>query len=134
MWVKGHEGVEGNEMADARAKWEVEMGKRMHKPDVVTPAGIRQAFRLHGGTPAHLRWSRLAIRGLTYMVTDKGPQAQWPKEVGKVEDASCDCDGWTPQNAAHLYECPWVGDGKERTRELAMEDEKWCEAVARLVG
>jgi len=41
MWVKGHDGVEGNERADARAKKEVRKGKRMHMPDIVTPAGIR---------------------------------------------------------------------------------------------
>jgi len=76
MWVKGHDGIEGNERADARAKRVVEMGKRMHWPDIATPAGIRQAYRLHAGAPPHLRWSRQAIRGLTYMVTDKGPQAQ----------------------------------------------------------
>jgi len=133
MWVKGHDGTEGNEMADMRAKREVRRGRRMHKPDVATPAGIRQAYRIHGKTPAHLSWSRWAIRGLTYMVTDKGPQAQWLKTVGKVEDASCVCDGRTPQNAAHLYECPWVGDGRGRTREMIMEDEKWCEEVARFL-
>jgi len=66
IWVKGHDGAEGNEMADARAKKEVGRGRRMHKPDIVTPAGIRQAYRLHGGTPAHLRWSRLAIRADIY--------------------------------------------------------------------
>jgi len=88
----------------------------MHKPDIVTPAGIRRAYRSHGGTPDQLRWNRQVIRGLTYMVTDKGPQAQWLKERGKVEGASCVCDGWTPQNAAHLYGCPWVGGGKGGTR------------------
>jgi len=67
------------------------------------------AYRLHAGVPAHLHWSRQAIRGLTWMITDKGPQPQWMREIGKVDDASCVCDGWTPQNAAHLYECPWVG-------------------------
>ena len=133
MWVKGHDGVEGNEMADARAKREVRRGRRMHKPDIVTPAGIRQAYRLHEKTPAHLSWSRWAIRGLTYMVTDKGPQAQWMKTIGKVEDASCVCDGWTPQNAAHLYECPWVGDGRGSTREMILKDEEWCEEVARFI-
>jgi len=110
------------------------MGWRMHKPDIVTPAGIRQAYRLHGGVPAHLHWNKQAIRGLTYMVTDKGPQAQWLKEIGKVEDASCVCDGWTPQNAAHRYECPWVGDGKGMAREQAMKDKEWCGTVARFVS
>jgi len=64
MWVKGHDGVEGNEMADARAKREVEMGERMHWPDIVTPAGIRQAYPLHSRAPAHMRWSRQVIRVL----------------------------------------------------------------------
>jgi len=133
MWVKGHDGVEGNERADARAKKEVKRGKRMHKPDIVTPAGIRQNHRLHAGAPAHLKWNRTAIRGLTYMITDKGPQAGWLKEIGKVDDASCPCDGWTVQNAAHLYSCPWVGDGKGRTWELIWKDEKWCSEVARFI-
>jgi len=97
------------------------------------PAGIRQAYQLHSKAPAHLRWSRQAIRGLTYLETDKGPQRQWLKEIGKVEDVSCVCDGWTPQNAAHLYVCSWVGDGVGRSREQARKDERWCEAVASFV-
>jgi len=133
MWVKGHNGTVGNERADARAKEEVERGKRMHKPDIVTPAGIRQDHRPHAGAPAHLKWNRAAIRGLTYMITDKGPQAGWLKEIGKAEDARCPCDGWTVQNAAHLYLCPWVGDGKGRTRESIWKDEKWCEELARFI-
>jgi len=55
------------------------------------------------------------------------------REIGKTDDASCVCDGWTPQNAAHLYRCPWVGDGRGRSREQARGDEEWCEAVARFV-
>jgi len=133
MWVKGHDGVEGNEMADKKAKGEVNRGVWMNKPDIVTPAGIRQAYRLHGKAPKHLNWSRWAVRGLTYMVTDKGPQAQWLKTIGKTDDASCVCDGWTPQNAAHLYVCPWVGDGRGRTRESIFEDAGWCEEVARFL-
>ena len=48
MWVRGHTGsrIEGNEALDRRAKMEVRMGKRMHLPDIATPAGIRQAFPL----------------------------------------------------------------------------------------
>ena len=75
----------------------------------------------------------MALRGITYVVTDKGPQRQWLKEMGNVEDPSCICDGWIPQNAAHLYLCPWVGDGIGRSREQASKDEEWCTAVARFV-
>jgi len=90
MWVHGHSRIEGNEAADRRAKMEVWMGERMHLhlSDIATPAGIRQAFPLHTKAPAHLSWSRDAIRGLTYLVTDKGPQRQWLKEMGKVDASS----------------------------------------------
>jgi len=67
------------------------------------------------------------------MVTDKEPQRQWLKEVGKVEDPSCVCDGWTRQNVAHLYVCLWVGDGKVGSRDQASKGEGWCAAVARFV-
>jgi len=43
------------------------------------------------------------------MVADKGPQRQWLTEIGKVDV----CDGWTPQNAAHLQAVP-VGGRWER--------------------
>jgi len=76
MWVKGHDGREGNEAADARAKREIWMGERMHMPDIVTPTDIRQAHPLHGKAPADLKWSRVTIRELTYLVTDQGPQRQ----------------------------------------------------------
>jgi len=52
------------------------------------------------------------------MVTDKGPQQQWLWEIEKADTQWCVCDGWTPQNAAHLLECPWVGDGKGRKFEM----------------
>ena len=115
--VKGHDGVEGNELADNGAKWEIWMGERMHKPDIVILAGIRQAYPLHSKAPDHLSWSRQAIRDLTYLETDKNPPRQWLKEIGKVEDASCVCGGWTPQNAAYMYACLWVGDGAGRVRD-----------------
>ena len=67
------------------------------------------------------------------MVTDKGPQRQWLWEIGKSEERSCVCDGWTAQNETHLMGCPWVGDGKGRTSEMLWEDEKWCEGMAEFV-
>jgi len=133
MWVKGHSGVEGNEKADNEAKKAVRKGRRMHKPDIVTPAGIRQAFPLHPPPPRQLRWPRIAMRGWTYLVTDKGPQRQWLWEMGKTGDPTCVCDGWTAQNAAHLFRCPWIGDGRGRTWEEAEEDAEWCTAAARFI-
>jgi len=98
----------------------------------LTPAGILQAFPLHVKPPAHMKWSRDAIRGLTYMMTDKGPQRQWVREISRT---GCVCDGWTPQNAAHLHRCPWVGvDGMGRSREHAGGDEEDYAEVARFLG
>ena len=116
MCVKGHDEVAGNEEADRRAKREVELGWRMLRPDIVTPVGIRQARLLHPKAPAHMRWSTKPIKGLVDMVTDKGSQRQWLWEIGKVEDPQCVCDEWTAQNAAHLQQCPWMGDGRGRQR------------------
>jgi len=58
-----HQDIEGNEEADRRAKREVRMGIRMHKPDIATLAGIRQAHPIHPKAPKHLRWSRQALWG-----------------------------------------------------------------------
>jgi len=126
--------VSGNEEADRRAKIEVEMGWRMLKPDVVTPAGIRQAHPLHPKAPTHLRWSTKAIKGLVYMVADKGPQRQWLWEIGKVEDPQCVCNGWTAQNVAHLQQCPWVGDGRGQSAEQIWDDEEWCAKVVEFIA
>jgi len=41
MSVKGHSGVEGNELADKRAKDAVNWGQWMSEPSPVTLAGIR---------------------------------------------------------------------------------------------
>ena len=39
------------------------------------------------------------------------------------------CDGWTPQNEAHLQQYPWVGDGVGRLAEQMWRDGGWCEQV-----
>jgi len=46
MWVKGHSGVAGNEIADRRAKVAVMKGQWDSKPSLATPAGIRSAYPL----------------------------------------------------------------------------------------
>jgi len=130
MWVKGHSGIKGNEEADRMAGRTVRRGRRTQETAVATPAGIKQEFPVYPKAPAHMNWSPMAVKGLVYMITDKGPQRQWLWEIGKCEEQWCVCDDWAPQNAAHLMGCPWVGDGKGRTSEMLWEDEKWCEAVA----
>jgi len=122
--------MEGDEEADRSAGWEVGMGWRLQKTTIATPVGIKQEFPIYPGAPAHLKWSVRAVKGLVYMVTGKGPQQQWLWEIGKSEEPWCVCDGRTPQNAAHLLGCPWVGDGKRRTSEQVWGDERWCKVVA----
>ena len=70
--------LEGYEKADEKAKLEVEMGWGRQAPDIVTPAGIKQAYPMHPKPPPHMRWSSGAIKGLVYMVimTGKGSQRQ----------------------------------------------------------
>jgi len=64
------------------------------------------------------------MKGLVYMVTDKRrPQQQSLWEIGKTEEPWCMCDGWTPQNAVHLQQCPWVGDVMGRSYEQMWNDE-----------
>jgi len=114
MWVKGHDGTKGNEEADKQARREVDMGYRLQKPDIATPAGIKAEFPIYPRAPKHIGWKAGAIKGLVHMITDKGPQQQWLWEIGKSESPACVCDGWTPQNAAHLLGCPWVPRGMGR--------------------
>ena len=91
MWVRGHQGVQGNEEADARAKREVKAGRRRKQAGIATPGGIKQEFPIYPRAPAHLSWSSAAVKGLVYMVTDKGSQAQWLWEIGKVDTQWCVC-------------------------------------------
>lgn len=72
--MKGHQGERGNEEADKRAKREVEMGWRLQKAVIATPAGIKQELPIYPKIPVHL------VKGLVYMVTDKGPQRQCPSK------------------------------------------------------
>ncbi|KAF8417959.1 hypothetical protein EV426DRAFT_710166 [Tirmania nivea] len=126
MWVKGHSGVEGNERADRKAKEMAWVGRRMLRPDVITPAGIRQAFPM-GRPTKQTGWNREALRGLTYIVTDRGPQRWWLHKVGRADDPLCGlCGEGIAQNAAHLLSCTGVADGRGRRWEEIWEDPEWC--------
>lgn len=112
--------------ADRRANLRAYGGRVMRRPDIMTPAGIRHDHRMHAN-PKHLQWSRKAVRGLTYVVTDKGPLKRWLKVIQRSQEDKCSCG--EVQNAVHLRRCNLVGDGKGRSVEECQRDMEWCEAV-----
>ncbi|KAF8426754.1 hypothetical protein EV426DRAFT_702368 [Tirmania nivea] len=81
-----------------------QVGRRTLRADIVTPAGIRQAFPM--GRPSKQR---------SGAVTDRGPQCWWLHKVGRAEDPVCGlCEEGIAQNAAHLLSCAGVADEKGR--------------------
>ena len=81
IWVKGHSGVKGNEEADTMARKAAWIGRRMTQTSITTPAGIRQSFPMHPKLGrGRKEWSKQAIKGLTYLTTDKGYQRAWLKK------------------------------------------------------
>ena len=127
-WVRGHSGVRGNEEADARARRAGWMGSAMQQPEIAIPAGIRHHHPIMSKT-AQMKWDREAVRGLTYMHTDKGPLKHWLAFIGRADDEACACG--VTQNAAHLLHCRLIGDGLGRTAEDIWNDPDWCREVAR---
>ena len=99
----------------------------MQRTNEVTPAGIRHDYAIHQ-KPKHLAWSRTALKGLAYIVTDKGPLKRWVWIIGRSQEQLCACG--EVQNAVHIRRCGLVGDGKGRSIEEAMKDREWCEEVA----
>ena len=131
MWVKGHAGVEGNEAADRRAKIRAYGGRVAERPSILTPAGIRQDHRVHS-KPPHLKWTRKQLRGLTFIITDRGPMKRWQWVIKRADDPFCRCR--EIQNAIHLTRCRLVADGKGRSPEQVWEDKEWCEAVVEFLS
>jgi len=129
IWVKGHSGVEGNELADRRAKEKVMEGIWNSGQNLATPAGIRQAYPLYHGEP-HMKWDKDELRSLTYLHTDKGPPKAWLHKIGKADDPWCVCG--EAQNAAHLMISRCVGGAKRKWEDI-WTDRVFCGEVTRFL-
>ncbi|KAF8421853.1 hypothetical protein EV426DRAFT_718548 [Tirmania nivea] len=69
------------------------------------------------------KWNREALQGLTYVVTDCGPQRWWLQKVGRADDPMCGlCEEGIAQDAAHLLRCPRVADDKAQRWEQIWDD------------
>ena len=71
--------------------------------------------------------SRKQLRGLTFIITDRGPMKRWQWVIKRADAPFCQCG--EIQNAIHLTRCRLVADGAGRSLEQVWEDREWCEAV-----
>jgi len=88
MRVRGHQDIVSNERADLRAKGEVEMGARMLRPDIATPAGIGPGHDLARG------FTKESRAGSGFHCT----QAPMTRHRGEQEP------GWENLRYCHLHE------------------------------
>ena len=87
---------------------------------MATPAGIRHAYHISRSTMKVKQWDRVALKGRTYIYTEKGPFKQRFHKIGRADPPICKCG--QVQNAAHILPCGWVvgggGLGEQTTRVL----------------
>ena len=114
MWVLGHAGTNGNEVADRKAKLRVYGGRVIDEPNVLTLAGTRHEHRIHS-KGAYLNWTRKQLRALTFIITDCGPMKRWQWVIKWADHQLCQCE--QIQNAVHLRGCQLVAGGVGRSLE-----------------
>ena len=131
MWVKGHAGNKGNEEADKKAKLRAYGGRVMQSANLITPVGIRHDHRIHS-KQEHMNWTRKQLRGLSFIITDRGPMKRWQWIIGRADEQTCRCG--EVQNAVHLRRCRLVADGEGRSIEQCWKDREWCEKIVDFLG
>ena len=131
MWVKGHAGIEGNEVADKRAKIRAYGERVAQRASILIPAGITQDHPVYS-KPPHLNWTRRQLKGLAFITTDRGLMKHWQWVIKRADNPFCQCG--EIQNAVHLMRCRLVADGKERSLEQVEVDREWCQAVVDFIG
>ena len=91
----------------------------MHRPSIATLAGIRQAYQCHQRTEHMRSCDRDAIRGLTYIHTDKGPTRQWLHQIGRALDPFCNCGAIHKRSSPHdMHETRgWTREAAKRGME-----------------
>ena len=127
-WVKRHSKVMGNELAGLKAKSEAWMVVRRREMNIATAGGIRHEFRITRRTKQVYEWDREALKGHSYIYTDRGPFAAWLNKIGRAASPMCPCRV-APQNAAHIMTCDLVQGGERRSGE----DREFCRSVYRFL-
>ena len=90
---------------------------------MATASEIRHEFRVTWRTKKVQGWDREALKGHTYICSDRGPFKVWLHNIGRAESTMCKC-GEAAQNAAHILKCRMVGGG-----EKSADNEEFCTAV-----
>ena len=98
-------------------------GARRGDQNIAMAGGIRHEFRVTWQTKQVHEWDREALKGHTYIYTDRGPFREWLHKIGKTDSPMCPC-GKAVQNAAHIMTCERVV-GEKRSAE----DMEFCRVV-----
>ena len=118
----------GNELADLSAKKGVWEEVRKGEKNIATAGGIRHEFRVTWRAKEIQEWDRDALRGHTYIYTDRGPYRARLYKIGRADSPRCLC-GEATQNAAHIMSCRLISGGEK----TSAEDMEFCRVVFRFL-